>query len=131
MRFRLPRVLQIRAYPVDNGHEVIAYGLYAAFAQIGKTDFVVLYQLFAFRSGIFNGLAYGQALHNRPAQAIGLDICLQIVDGLFCPDFAVGHIVPGGNYPFHTDLPKHIERYFVFLTEPSPSLFHTSFVLMI
>lgn len=76
MRFRLPRVLQIRAYPVDNGHEVIAYGLYTAFAQIGKTDFVVLYQLFAFRSGIFNGLAYGQALHNRPAQAIGLDICL-------------------------------------------------------
>ena len=124
-------MLQIRTYPVDNGHKVVAYGLYAAFTQVGEADFVILYQLFAFRSGVLDGLAYGQALYNRPAQTVGLDICLQIVDSFLCPYFAVGHIVQSGDYTFHTDLTKHIERYFVFFTKPSPSLFHTSFVLMI
>lgn len=122
-------MLQVRTYPVDDGHEVVAYGLDAAFTQIGETDFIVFYQLVAFRSGIFNGFAYGQALYNRPAQAVGLNVLLQIIDCLFCPYFAVGHIVQGGNDTFHTDLPQHVKRYFVFLAKPSPSLFHTSFCI--
>ena len=36
-----PRVLQVCTYPVNNGHEVVTYCLYAAFAQIGKAYFVV------------------------------------------------------------------------------------------
>ena len=117
-------MLQVGAYPVDDGHKVVAYGFYTASAQIGQTVFIVLDEPVSFRSAIFDGFAYGQAFYDRPPQAVRLDIGFPAGYLLDVPYISVGDIVQGGNDTFHTDLPQHIERNRVFGAEPPPCLLH-------
>ena len=100
-----PRVLQVGAYPVDDGHKVVAYGFYTASTQIGQTVFIVLDEPVSFCSAIFDGFAYGQAFYDRPSQAVRFDIGFPTGYIPDFPDISVRNIVQGGNDTFHTDLP--------------------------
>ena len=110
--------------PVEHGHEVVANGVYALFAQVLEAHLVVFYELVAVGSCIFDTFAHGQTFHHAPTHAVAFYVSLEIMNFLACPDFSVWHIVQCRDNALHTDLLEHGKCNFVVLAKPSPSSFH-------
>ena len=81
-------VSQIGACPVQYGHEVVAYRVYALCRQVAKRLLVHLNLLVAVWTGILDGLHYGEAFYHAPTHAVRLDIFAQLTNLLACPYLA-------------------------------------------
>ena len=121
-------VEQVSARPVQNGHEVVADAMDALCRQVAQTLLIHLNLVVAVRTAILDGLNDWQRLYHAPAHAVALDIRLQIVNLLTCPNLTKGHIVQCGDDTFDTDLSQLCKRNLVLLAKPSPSSFHSLFV---
>ena len=102
------RVLQVGTRPVEDGHEVITYGMNTAFAQIGQRNLVLLYQLVAVRTAIFNALANREAFHHTPAKSETLDVGSKLCYLLHSPYLTVRNIVKSCYNTFYANLAQHI-----------------------
>ena len=125
------RMGKIRTRPVEHRHEVVAHRVHALKPQILQALLVVLYQLVTVRPAVLYALAYGQALHHRPAHAVALDILSEVTYLLARPHLAVRHVMKGRHYALNAYLLEHGQRNLVVLTEPSPCLFHSYNVFLL
>ncbi len=119
-------IFEIGPRPVKHRHEVITYGLYSGFAEVSKTLLIILYQLIAVRTSVFDRLAHRKTLHHRPAQTMLFDEVFHFYNFLFAPYLSVGYMMKCRNYPLHTDLTQHVEGYLIVGSEPTPRFFHIS-----
>lgn len=115
--------MQVGANPVENGHKVVDYLLYAAGAQIAYALLVVFQVPQIVARSKLNVLAHGKRLHNVPFEAVGRRFGLVLFYFFDSPKFAVGYVVERAVNACRSALPDKRQRHDIVVAVPSKTFF--------
>jgi len=126
----LRRCGEIGSRPVENGHEIVAHGVYAAGGEIAQALGIAL-QIAAPVAGLrLDGFGDRQALDHLPGEprrrAVGMrrDLALALLDIVDRPDRAGRHMMERRDDPLGAGLTRVGDRHLVERSEPAPCLSH-------
>ena len=102
---------EIRAGPVENGHEIIGHYLDAEFCQIAQGGLVVFDIVIPGGEADLDIIVDIDAFHHVHIEACPLDLAAHFLDFLHFPDFAGLFLVQGPNQPRDSgNLPDLLRR---------------------
>ena len=106
-----PDAGQLRAGPVENGHEIIAHHMDILFAQVFQGADIVFDVTVPFRKSDFNGIVDVHTFDTRNMKPAGLHFLLQCMYSLLLPKVSGSRIVKSGDHARHTrDLADLLQR---------------------
>ena len=118
------RIVEIRARPVGDGHEIVADGAHPGAGHIADRGLVIVDQGAKVAAARFDMLMHDHAFDDRPFKACLFDFVPALVDLVLRPGAAVIEMMQGGDDSRRTRLPHMGERHRIVRTEPAPGLFH-------
>ena len=122
-------VRQIGTCPVQNRHEVVTDALDAFLTQVAETLLVNLNLMITVRTTIFQGFNNRQRLYHTPFHTIRLNVLLEFMNLLACPNLAQRNIVQCGNNALNTNLLQLCKCNLIFLAKPAPCSFHIYYIM--
>ena len=119
-------VMQFRAHPVEDGHEVVADDLHTGCAEIADGLLVIFDQRVSFRRAEFDLFVHRHAFDHFHGEPRAVDL-LPLCENVFrLPHLADRHMVEGGDDTAHLgDLSDVFECYGVVVHVPAKCHFHS------